>query len=358
MKKLGNALLLGALAAVLLTAVGCKQEASLGDEAGKWGGQDTSDKSLNKKSLTITADKYDIDFICFVDEDGVVQYPKIYNGEAKEDSITAEWRGLTEDKPVQKGSSIAFDFTDLMGDAGTKKFTLYIWQKNAEPKNGEVGSKDFRGTVTIQDGVGVKIKDSGYKDEVFPVGLAKIKCDEEEGSGSWSGDYTVTRVVPLTITKSVVDGETIVKGTVIDGYTASNVDGLIKYNESKTFLLPAGSCRIAVKQPNRLTEKDKQVLNISNWISTQRENKPNWTFPGDDKSTSDENCQRYVAYQDAALWVQDTDIVIPEHGTYASEIMTSNNQSYIVEGSTDIKPVGKFAAPVEYEIMSALPGEK
>lgn len=355
MKKLGNALLLGALVAVLLTAVGCKQEASLGDEAGKWGGQDTSDKSLNTKSLTITADKYDIDFICFVDEDGVVQYPKKYTGKATGDTTTA-WSGLTE--AVKKDSSIAFDFTDLMGDAGTKKFTLYIWQKNAEPKNGEVGSKDFRGTVTIQGGVGVKIKASGYKDEVFPVGLATIRCDENKGSGSWSGDYTVTRVVPLNITQSVVDGEKIVKGTVIDGYTASNVDGLIKYNESKTFLLPAGSCRIAVKQPNRLTEEDKQVSNISKWISTQREKDPKWTFPGDDKSITDENCQRYVAYQDAALWVQDTDIEIPKHDTYSSVITTSNNQSYIVEGSTDIKPIGKFAAPVEYEIMSALPGEK
>lgn len=356
MKKLGNALILGALAAVLLTAVGCKQEASLGDEAGKWGGQDTSDKSLNTKSLTITADKYDIDFICFVDEYGVVQYPKIYNGEAKENITTTEWTGLTA--AVPKDSSIAFDFTDLMGDAGTKKFTLYIWQKNAEPKNGEEGSKDFRGTVTIQDGVGVKIKASGYKDEVFPVGLATIQCNENKGSGSWSGDYTVTRVVPLNITQSVVDGETIVKGTVIDGYTASNVDGLIKYNESKTFLLPAGSCRIAVKQPNRLTEEDKQVSNISKWISTQRKDNPKWTFPGDDKSITDENCQRYVAYQDAALWVQDTDIEIPKHRTYSSVILTSSNRSYIVEGSTDIKPVGKFAAPVEYEIMSALPGEK
>lgn len=240
-----------------------------------------------------------------------------------------------------------------------KKFTLYIWQKGAEPKEGAAGSKDFRGTVTIQDGVGVKIKASGYKDEVLPVGLATIQCNENKGSGSWSGDYTVTRVVPLKITESVVDGETIVKGTVIDGYTASNVDGLIKYNESKTFLLPAGSCRIAVKQPNRLTEEDKQVSKISNWISTQREKDPNWTFPGDDKkSTSDENCQRYVAYQDAALWVQDTDIKIPQHSTYSSVITTSSNQSYIVEGSTDIKPIGKFAAPVEYEIMSALPGEK
>lgn len=355
MKKLGNALILGALAAVLLTAVGCKQEASLGDEAGKWGGQDTSDKSLNTKSLTITADKYDIDFICFVDEYGVVQYPKKYNGEAKGDTVAA-WSGLTE--AVKKDSSIAFDFADLMGDAGTKKFTLYIWQKNAEPKEGAAGSKDFRGTVTIQDGVGVKIKASGYKDEVSPVGLAKIECDEKEGSGSWSGDYTVTRVVPLKITESVVDGEKIVKGTVIDGYTASNVDGLIKYDESKTFLLPAGFCRIAVKQPNRLTEEDKQVSNISNWISTQRSKDSNWTFPGDDKSTTDGNCQRYVAYQDAALWVQGTDIEIPKHGTYSSVIMTSRNRSYIVEGSTDIKPVGKFAAPVEYEIMSALPGEK
>lgn len=358
MKKLGNALLLGALAAVLLTAVGCKQEASLGDEAGKWGGQDTSDKSLETKSLTITADKYDIDFICFVDEDGVVQYPKKYNGEAKKDVATVEWTGLAEAEVVKKDSSIAFDFTDLMGDAGTKKFTLYIYQKNAEPKNGEVGSKDFRGTVTIQDGVGVKIKASGYKDEVFPVGLATIQCNENKGSGSWSGDYTVTRVVPLNITQSVVDGETIVKGTVIDGYTASNVDGLIKYNESKTFLLPAGSCRIAVKQPNRLTEEDKQVSNISTWIATQRKNNSKWTFPGDDGSTSGANCQRYVAYQDAALWVQDTDIKIPKHDTYSSVITTSDNKSYIVEGSTDIKPVGKFAAPVEYEIMSALPGEK
>lgn len=267
MKKLGNALLLGALAAVLLTAVGCKQEASLGDEAGKWGGQDTSDKSLNTKSLTITADKYDIDFICFVDEDGVVQYPKKYTGKATGDTAAA-WSGLTE--AVKKDSSIAFDFTDLMGDAGTKKFTLYIWQKNAEPKNGEVGSKDFRGTVTIQDGVGVKIKASGYKEEVLNVGIVTITCDEPvtgQSSGTSrypKGDYTITQLRALMPLGTQNDKNQDLF-QLNDKFT---FDCSIRNDETKSFVFPANNSEteksyVAMAQPNRmkdLTEEEWREL--------------------------------------------------------------------------------------------------
>lgn len=346
MKKLGNALLLGALAAVLLTAVGCKQEASLGDEAGKWGGQDTSDKSLNKKSLTITADKYDIDFICFVDEDGVVQYPKIYNDEAKEGSITAEWRGLTE--AVKKDSSIAFDFTDLMGDAGTKKFTLYIWQKNAEPKNGEVGSKDFRGTVTIQDGVGVKIKDSGYKDEVLNVGIVTITCNEPASNSRYpNGDYTITQLRALMPLGTQNDK----KQDLFQLNDKFTFDCSIQKGETKSFVFPANgetaNSYAAMAQPGRmkdLTEKEWQNLKKENsklpWADTFAEEKELdanrfWSFKEGVPAHTE------TQYNSSSATVK---MCINDDGTYTNATGDNSRSAY--------------DAPAVFVLEPVVPGEK
>lgn len=346
MKKLGNALLLGALAAVLLTAVGCKQEASLGDEAGKWGGQDTSDKSLNTKSLTITADKYDIDFICFVDEYGVVQYPKKYNGEAKGDTVAA-WSGLTE--AVKKDSSIAFDFADLMGDAGTKKFTLYIWQKNAEPKNGEVGSKDFRGTVTIQDGVGVKIKASGYKEEVLNVGIVTITCDEPvkgqpSGNSRYpNGDYTITQLRALMpLGKQNDTNQDLFQ--LNDKFT---FDCSIGKGETKSFVFPANgetaNSYVAMAQPNRmkdLTEEEWQELknnsgSTDSWAKTFAEEKELdanrfWSF---EKGVP---AHTKTSYDSSSATVK---MCINDDGTYTNATGDNSRSAYDVPAVFVLEPV-------------------
>lgn len=346
MKKLGNALLLGALAAVLLTAVGCKQEASLGDEAGKWGGQDTSDKSLNKKSLTITADKYDIDFICFVDEDGVVQYPKIYNGEAKKDITTAEWRGLT--KAVKKDSSIAFDFTDLMGDAGTKKFTLYIWQKNAEPKNGEVGSKDFRGTVTIQDGVGVKIKDSGYKDEVLNVGIVTITCNEPASNSRYpKGDYTITQLRALMPLGTQNDK----KQDLFQLNDKFTFDCSIRNGETKSFVFPAnsetGNSYAAMAQPDRMKD-----LTEEEWLNLKKENsKLPWADTFEKEKELDAN--RFWSFKEGVP----AHIETQYNSSSATVKMCINDDGTYTNASGD-NSRSAYDAPAVFVLEPVVPGEK
>lgn len=347
MKKLGNALLLGALAAVLLTAVGCKQEASLGDEAGKWGGQDTSDKSLNTKSLTITADKYDIDFICFVDEDGVVQYPKIYEGEAKKDITTAEWRGLTE--AVLKGSSIAFDFTDLMGDAGTKKFTLYIWQKNAEPKEGAAGSKDFRGTVTIQDGVGVKIKASGYKDEVLNVGIVTITCNEPVSDDSRypNGDYTITQLRALMPLGTQNDK----KQDLFQLNDKFTFDCSIQNGETKSFVFPANSetanSYVAMAQPNRMKD-----LTEAEWKAL-KEKKPDTPWADTFEKEKELDANRFWSFKDG----------VPEHietlyDSSSATIKMCINDDGTYTNATGDNSRSAYDAPAVFVLEPVVPGEK
>ena len=348
MKKLGNALLLGALAAVLLTAVGCKQEASLGDEAGKWGGQDTSDKSLNTKSLTITADKYDIDFICFVDEDGVVQYPKKYNGEAKKDVVTVEWTGLAEAEAVKEGSSIAFDFTDLMGDAGTKKFTLYIWQKNAEPKNGEVGSKDFRGTVTIQDGVGVKIKASSYKEEVLNVGIVTITHDEPASNSRYpNGDYTITQLRALMPLGTQNDK----KQDLFQLNDKFTFDCSIGKGETKSFVFPAnsenGNSYAAMAQPDRMKD-----LTEGEWQNLKKENsKLPWADTFAEEKELDENrfwsfasgvpAHTKTSYNSSSATIK---MCINDDGTYTNATGDDSRSAY--------------DAPAVFVLEPVVPGEK
>ena len=346
MKKLGNALLLGALAAVLLTAVGCKQEASLGDEAGKWGGQDTSDKSLNKKSLTITADKYDIDFICFVDEDGVVQYPKIYNGEAKKDITTAEWRGLTE--AVKKDSSIAFDFTDLMGDAGTKKFTLYIWQKNAEPKNGEVGSKDFRGTVTIQDGVGVKIKDSGYKDEVLNVGIVTITCNEPASNSRYpAGDYTITQLRALMpLDKQNDKGQDLFQ--LNDKFT---FDCSIGKGETKSFVFPANSgtanSYAAMAQPGRMKD-----LTDAEWKDLKEKN-PDTPWAKTFEKEKELDANRFWSFKEGVPAHTET-----QYNSSSATIKMCINDDGTYTNATGDDSRSAYDAPAVFVLEPVVPGEK
>lgn len=348
MKKLGNALILGALAAVLLTAVGCKQEASLGDEAGKWGGQDTSDKSLNTKSLTISADKYDINFICFVDEDGVVQYPKIYKGEAKEDITTVEWTGLAEDEVVKKGSSIAFDFTDLMGDAGTKKFTLYIWQENAEPKEGAAGSKDFRGTVTIQDGVGVKIKASGYKDEVLNVGIVTITCDEPASSSRYpNGDYTITQLRALMPLGKQNDN----KQDLFQLNDKFTFDCSIKNGETKSFVFPANgktaNSYAAMAQPGRMKD-----LTDAEWKDL-KEKDPDTPWADTFEKEKELDANRFWSFKEGVPAHTETEY----KSSSATVKMCINDDGTYTDASGD-KSRSAYDAPAVFVLEPVVPGEK
>lgn len=275
MKKLGNALLLGALAAVLLTAVGCKQEASLGDEAEKWKSPSVVQKAQN--ILFINQDNDTIDWYCFVDENGLVVEPK---------KLTSH--GAAKDK------DLIFDFSELLTASGkqTQAYTVYIWQKNVKPTESKeaneiAGSRDFRGKVEVSKNNGIRISASKYKEEVLNVGIVTITCDEPvkgqlSGNSRYpNGDYTITQLRALMpLGKQNDTNQDLFQ--LNDKFT---FDCSIGKGETKSFVFPANNGEtvksyVAMAQPNRmkdLTEAEWEELKKESsstlWAKTFAEEK-------------------------------------------------------------------------------------
>lgn len=240
MKKIRTTLVVCLTALAVLTAFGCKGAQDLGKDAGKWGGQSV-DKAGVSKTLTLTANNGGIDFYCFTDENGVVV------------------EGYTTSGTVEnKDGRITFDFNPIMKDKTTQTYTLYIHQPDVKPtKSGDeantvAGSRDFRGTVTIQSGGAVKINASDYKDEVTPIGILPIFCNEvgktdqkpstPEGmvNGNNHGDYTIKQIIPFEPEdKTLTVSEATKVGTKYQKIQELQFDVTIPETETKKLIMPA-----------------------------------------------------------------------------------------------------------------------
>lgn len=227
-------------ALAVLTAFGCKGAQDVGADAGKWGGQSVKTDG-QPKTLKIIADNGGIDFYCFTDKDGVV--------------VTG-YKGT--ETPVNKGEEIIVDFSPIMKDKTTETYTLYIHQPDVKPtKSGDeanaiAGSRDFRGTVTIQSGGAVKINASDYKDEVTPVGILPIFCNEVGADdvapsspagmekGNNHGDYTIKQIIPLEPEdKTLTVSEATKVGTKYQKIQRLQFDVTIPETETKKLIMPA-----------------------------------------------------------------------------------------------------------------------
>lgn len=240
MKKLRTTLFVCLTALAVLTAFGCKGAQDLGKDAGKWGGQSV-DKAGVPKTLTLTANNGGIDFYCFTDENGVVVEGYTRAGEVG-----------------NKDGRITFDFSPIMKDKTTETYTLYIHQPDVKPtKSGDeanaiAGSRDFRGTVTIQSGGAVKINASDYKDEVTPVGILPIFCNEVGvddvapsspagmKNGKNHGDYTIKQIIPLEPEDKTLTVEEAKKvGTKYQKIQGLQFDITIPETKTKQLIMPA-----------------------------------------------------------------------------------------------------------------------
>lgn len=240
MKKIRTTLFVCLTALAVLTAFGCKGAQDLGKDAGKWGGQSV-DKAGVPKTLTLTANNGGIDFYCFTDENGVVV------------------EGYTTSGTVEnKDGRITFDFRPIMNDKTTQTYTLYIHQPDVKPtKSGDkanavAGSRDFRGTVTIQSGGAVKINASDYKEEVTPVGILPIFCNEVGANdvvpssptgmknGNNHGDYTIKQIIPLEPEDKTLTIENATQvGTKYQKIQGLQFDVTIPETETKKLIMPA-----------------------------------------------------------------------------------------------------------------------
>lgn len=340
MKKLGNALLLGALAAVLLTAVGCKQAEELGTgDTGKWGSQGNLTGDAAKKTLVLTYSDKDgdtnteIDWWMIADTDGTaLAWPNNYAGilttAPKQDNAEKTW-------------TFTFEDTFFSGKE-TRDVVLYISMPKFAPKkteNVQAGDVDYRGTVTIKRGNGVGIEAKDYKAEVPPAGIYTIKNNEygkdsvkpdssfEMHAGTWHGDYKITGLTVLAPENNASIDTEGAGFTVVSRVSYDFSNNPIEEGESRSVIIPvpeSGYYAIGFKQPDRFTETDK--------TNSSYEQQKNWIWVAKYDSKKHTNTERYSKY-------------------YEGKIDFDGNK-YTGAGGV------KFAAPVVYKLIAPVPGEK
>lgn len=331
MKKLRTTLVVCLTALAVLTAFGCKGAQDVGADAGKWGGQSVKTDG-QPKTLKIIADNGGIDFYCFTDKDGVV--------------VTG-YKGT--ETPVNKGEEIIVDFSPIMTDKTTETYTLYIHQPDVKPtKSGDeanavAGSRDFRGTVTIQSGAAVEIKASNYKDEIVNVGIVKIVNDEPTSKSRYpDGDYTITELRALQ-----PNGD----GTYSLSQSFTRKCNIAK-NETVSFVFPANESDtdnnlksfVALVQPRRTdyitSEEQYQEIKAkgnqeASWGSTLAEERE-W------------DANRFFTVFTGVPKHKTTTL---QSSTCAHKLTISTDDKYVVGGKAAV-------VPPTYILELAVPGEK
>lgn len=342
MKKLGNALILGALAAVLLTAVGCKQAEELGTgDTGKWGSQGNLTGDAAKKTLVLTySDKDDdtnteIDWWMIADTDGTaLAWPDNYTG-----ILT------TDPKRDTKEKTWTFTFEDtFFSGKETRDVVLYISMPKFAPKetkNAQPGDVDYRGTVTIKSGNGVGIEAKDYKAEVPPAGIYTIKNNEygkgtvaptssfTMWAGTWHGDYKITGLTVLAPKNNAAIDSVGTEFTVVSSVSYDFSNNPIEEGESRSVIIPVPKSgeyyAIGFKQPDRFTETDK--------TNSSYEQQKNWIWVAKYNATKHTNTDRFSVDYDGKI--------------------DFNGDKYTGAGGPS-----KFAAPVVYKLIAPVPGEK
>lgn len=265
MKKKLNIIVLLTLVVLTLFTFGCKKEAELGEleDTAKWNNmQSLGGGSQNK--LVIRADEYEIDWWVLTDMKGIV-----FEDYTKDSS----------ERGIAKGSEVTLTFNV---DKNTN-LLLWIAQDDRVPKkgsDGSAGSKDFKGKVIVSPSQGYKVSDSGYREEVSPVGVVKLTCNETgtvaknvettiNGTkctgGSWTGNYRITEIWPLSNKNGPQWEATEGLKFYLEG------DNVVEEGESIKVIYPAGNSIFAIKQPDRFAKNPTNADEIE-----AKEKQVNW----------------------------------------------------------------------------------
>ena len=129
------------------------------------------------------------------------------------------------------------------------------------------GEMDYRGRIPVGPNQGYLAKDSGYREEIIPVAILDLTCNEtgkgatKEGcfSGSWSGNYRITEIWPLS--QVVENGVNTPQWAATEGLKFKLDEGnYIEEGESKKMIFPADAdLVVALKQPDRLTKGEREA---------------------------------------------------------------------------------------------------
>lgn len=350
MKKLRTTLFVCLTALAVLTAFGCKQEGDFSKPSKDWKYQTDLNEPESEGTIQIVVDKGGpVEWAVIVDENN-----KVIRNDSEKTNV--------DGNSLAKGSVAegrAIQFTKL--DTG-KKYTIYVYQPGAEVKVGDKKgtakdlNRDLRGTVELKAKKGVSVKISNYGENVPQAGLVKITNNEDKGT--WSGNYGITSI------KAVEQDKETKKWVEVSGYTvtAPNNEYLISEkgaaNSDGTFLFPAGTYHIAVKQPDRIgVNDDTKVLDHlkNNWFDASGKPKRDPMFPGYvEGATAEQSIETYKKYQREAYWISSDTQTIGAH-TGTATLNTSSLTGYL-DGSE--LATGRYAAPAVYEIVEAPAGER
>ena len=260
MKKFLGIILLVALA---LVTFGCKPEADLGADAKNWNNLQSIGGN-SKNLLRIEAKEYDIDWWVITDEKGIViEDYDIEVLKSKDDAQTE----IKQSEKILKDTTIELKFKFEKNT----KVVLWIAQDERVPKNTkadgtqyEAGSKDYRGRIPVGPNQGYIAVDKDYREEMSPIGVIDITCNETGSDGdnnkyetidgkiegNWSGNYRITEVWPLTQKENSPEWEATEGLKFI-----LDAENYIEEGSSKKFIFPAGKQTVlALKQPDRFVE--------------------------------------------------------------------------------------------------------
>ena len=262
MKKKLNIIVLLTLVVLTLFTFGCKKVDDLGslDDTKKWNNLSVIEKSGNTQNLLqIKAEDFDIDWWVITDEKGIVI----------EDYVITDNK-VEKSAKIAKGETIELKFnfeknTDVL---------LFIGQNGRTPKNKKqdgtaygAGEMDYRGRIPVGPNQGYLAKDSGYREEIIPVAVLDLTCNEtgkgatKEGCfpGSWSGNYRITEIWPLS--QVVEDGVNTPQWAATEGLKFKlDEENYIEEGESKKMIFPADAdLVVALKQPDRLTKGEREA---------------------------------------------------------------------------------------------------
>jgi len=266
MKNKLNIFLALALLVLTVFTFGCKPEADLGGDAKKWNNlQSIGGNSQNL--LQIKADGYDIDWWAITDENKIVIEDYEMKVVSSKTDQTVE--NVIETGKILKGTvvELEFDFEE------NTNVILWIAQDARTPKNKktdgtayEAGSKDYRGRIPVGPNQGYVAVDNAYKEEVSPVAILELTCNETGKTntnpgtlkkGSWSGNYRITEIWPLSQVEE--EGEATPQWAATQDLKFKLEEGnYIEEGETMKVIFPAEEeVVLAIKQPDRLTEEER-----------------------------------------------------------------------------------------------------
>lgn len=260
MKNKLNIFLALALLVLTVFTFGCKAEVDLGGDAKKWNNlQSIGGNSQNL--LRIKADGYDIDWWVITDENKIV----IEDYEMKVvSSVTDQTvENVKETGKILKGTLVELKFNFEKNT----NVILWIGQDARVPKQAKnddgtdlpAGSKDYRGRIPVGPNQGYEAVDNAYREEVSPVAILSLECDETAGKAgcAWHGNYRITEIWPLS--QVIENGEATPQWAATEGMQFKLEEGnYIEEGETMKVVFPAEKeVVLAIRQPDRLTEEER-----------------------------------------------------------------------------------------------------